>query len=131
MFISFVPDKAHVRAKMLYASSANTIQRELGGSERFPITLFWTELDEVSPAGWHSYEKHIQASNPLTQEELSLQDVIDKETDQMQGTQGKKSHVHGATGLPLPCEVTVLGALRELSQKSVTASVCLVSIPTP
>jgi hypothetical protein len=123
-----VPDKAHVRSKMLYASSANTIQRELGGSERFPITLFWTELREVSSSGWKAHERHVQATNPLTEEELSLQDVIEKETDQMQGTDGKKSHVHGSSGLPLPLGPGVVEALQELNHKTESASVCLVSV---
>lgn len=128
IFISFVPDKAHVRSKMLYASSANTIQRELGGNERFPNTIFWTEIDEVSSSGWKAYERHVKAPNPFSSEEQALQDVIEKETDQMQGTEAKKSHIHGSTGLAMDCEEAVIEALESLREKSESASVCVVRI---
>ena len=57
VFISFVPDKAHVRSKMLYASSSSAIQRQLGGSERFKHVLFWTEFNEVSNKGIGKHTK--------------------------------------------------------------------------
>lgn len=69
IFITFVPDNANVKKKMVYASSVNTIQKQLGGSERFKYTLYWNDITEVSPSGWEDYLAHIEASNPITEEE--------------------------------------------------------------
>lgn len=41
LFLSFVPDSAPVRAKMLYASTRATCSRELGDS-RFASSMFAT-----------------------------------------------------------------------------------------
>lgn len=97
-FIMFVPDHAKVRAKMLYASSSSTLQRQLGGAGCFSRQVFWTELGEVSAKGWRDHLAHEKLSAPLTEEERSLQDVREKEVDQMLGTGARKSHVNFVNG---------------------------------
>lgn len=92
LFISFVPDSAHVRSKMLYASSAHTVQRQLGGSEIFSSVIFWSSLAEVSARGWKDHQKHEAALAPLSEEESALSNVREKETVEMMGTVGRKSH---------------------------------------
>lgn len=48
-FISFIPDSAPVREKMLYASTKNTLMTQLGTSNfQNKYTFAWTEQDEVT-----------------------------------------------------------------------------------
>lgn len=95
-FIMYVPDHAKVRSKMLYASSSAALQRAMGGA--FATQVFWTELDEVSHKGWKAHLKHEELGAPLTEEERSLQDVREKEAEQMLGTNARKGHVDFASG---------------------------------
>ncbi|VVT44941.1 uncharacterized protein SAPINGB_P000585 [Magnusiomyces paraingens] len=102
VFILFVPDIAKVRAKMLYASSATALKRQLlGGAAGNGIgtvqTIFWTELGEVSREGWEAHIAHEALEAPLTQEEQSLRSVREREADQS-GTALRKSHVKGLDG---------------------------------
>lgn len=55
--VTYVPDTANVRQKMLFASSRLTLVRELG-SERFRETVFATRKDELSADGFRRQEKH-------------------------------------------------------------------------
>lgn len=91
-FITYVPDTANVRKKMLYASSANTVQRQLGGSERFKHSLYWNDISEVSSRGWREHLTHVQAANPTTEEEeaetATLGGIVGS------GTNGGRSHHH-------------------------------------
>jgi twinfilin-like protein len=89
-FITYVPDTANVRKKMLYASSANTVQRQLGGSERFKHSLYWNDISEVSSRGWQEHLTHINAANPTTEEEeAETEGRIAAGT----GNQGGRSHL--------------------------------------
>lgn len=92
LFISYVPDHAPVRNKMLYASSTNTVFKQLGGGQTFDHSIFWTELSEFSASGWNAHLDHINASAPMTEEEQSLQDVTQSEADQVLGS--RKSNLH-------------------------------------
>lgn len=47
IFISFIPDSAPIKQKMLYASTKNTLLTSLGSSQ-FAYKFAWTELDEVT-----------------------------------------------------------------------------------
>lgn len=98
VFILYVPDIAKVRSKMMYASSSNSFQRQLGGTGLFSGgTIYWTDIKEVSSKGWKEHQAHEALEAPLTQEEKSLRDVREKEADQMLGTSATKSHLPSAT----------------------------------
>ncbi|CAN6674646.1 twinfilin-1 [Trichomonascus vanleenenianus] len=129
-FISFVPDSAPVRSKMLYASSASTVQRQLGGAERFSHILFWTDLDEVSPRGWRAHKAHIAAAAPETEEERSLKQTLEREADQMFSTASRKSHVRpsdSSSGFSLPMDSEgVDQAVQELNAASGNSAFVLV-----
>lgn len=102
-FISYVPDGAHVRKKMLYASSANTIQRQLGGSERFPDNIFWTDVSEVSAEGWKEHQNHTSAAHPITSEEAAEQAAADEMllSGDSASTSARRSHVESRLSTPL------------------------------
>lgn len=94
VLISYVPDCAKVRSKMMYASSSTALLRQLGGAENFSSTsIFWTELEEVSVKGWKDHLAHEALAPPLTQQEASLRDVRHFEASQMLGTDASKSRL--------------------------------------
>jgi twinfilin-like protein len=73
---------------MLFASTRLTLVRELGG-EHFPESVFCTEADDLTSAGWERHLKHTDAGNPLTEEERSLQDIKDAEALESRGTRAQ------------------------------------------
>lgn len=48
ILMSFVPDEASVREKMLYSSSIATLKRAFGGGDRISSEVHWSSLEEVS-----------------------------------------------------------------------------------
>lgn len=77
-FISYVPDNATVRNKMLYASSKNTLLRSLG-SDNFNPILFINHSDELNSIGWQNIIKNFGNDLPLTESEINLKNVKDEE----------------------------------------------------
>mmetsp|Transcript_1752 Transcript_1752/g.1904 ORF Transcript_1752/g.1904 Transcript_1752/m.1904 type:complete len:363 (+) Transcript_1752:167-1255(+) len=74
-FISFIPDVAPIREKMLYASTKNTLLTQLGSNNFSKSHTFaWTELDELSFDNFKR-SSEVQEDGPLTHEEKTLQEV--------------------------------------------------------
>lgn len=78
-FISFIPDVAHIRDKMLYASTKNTLLQELGGNKIKKDHYFnWSEVNELT---LDHYNDCIPSNNspnnegPLTQEEKYMKQI--------------------------------------------------------
>lgn len=46
--ISYIPDAAPVRDKMLYSSSSATLKRTLGGGDTFALEVHWSSLEEAA-----------------------------------------------------------------------------------
>ncbi|KAJ3236686.1 Twinfilin-1 [Chytriomyces hyalinus] len=67
--IQYVPDNAHIREKMLYASSRATLIRELG-AEKFTDSIFATTKAECSLAGYRAHLAHKAAEAPRTEKEI-------------------------------------------------------------
>ena len=72
--VTYVPNSAPVRQKMLFASTRLSLVRELG-TEHFGETIFATTPEELTAEGWRKHEKHIASENPLTEEERSLEGI--------------------------------------------------------
>jgi twinfilin-like protein len=83
--VTYVPNAAPVRQKMLFAATRLTLTRELG-SESFGETLFTTDGDELTPAGWRRHEAHTSLDQPLTEEERNLVDIKEAEATEIGGT---------------------------------------------
>ena len=111
--VTYVPNAAPVRQKMLFASTRLTLVRELGG-EHFPESIFCTEADELTSAGWQRHEQHTASSNPLTAEEQSLQDIKDAEALESRGTRGQSLAQGGK--LAMRADGEIAGALRRLGE---------------
>ncbi|EPS38210.1 hypothetical protein H072_7975 [Dactylellina haptotyla CBS 200.50] len=109
--ITYVPDTAHVRNKMLFASTRNTFTRELG-TERFSESIFATTKAEVTAEGFKKHDAHVAKAAPLTEEEAALKDVKEAEAEASRGTTARASHV--SSGVAFPVNDEALDALRRL-----------------
>jgi twinfilin-like protein len=111
--ITYVPNAAPVRQKMLFASTRLTLLRELGG-EHFPETVFCTEADELTEKGWERHLAHEKEGNPLTKEEKDLEDIKQAEALESRGTQGHSLTQGGK--LALRTDNDIASALQTLGQ---------------
>ncbi|KAM0125154.1 hypothetical protein ACHAP3_009901 [Botrytis cinerea] len=111
--ITYVPDSAPVRQKMLFASTRLTLVRELG-IERFRETIFATMKEELTKEGFAKHDKHVKLAAPLTEEEQSLGEVKRKEAEEGRGMNERKSHV--SSGISMPATPEALEALKGLNQ---------------
>ena len=109
--ITYVPNAAPVRQKMLFASTRLTLARELG-IERFRTTVFATEKHDLSARGWEQHEAHEGLAAPLTEEEAGLAGVKAAEAHESQGTGVRRGHVEHKVDVALG--EGVLDALRSL-----------------
>ncbi|KAK6543831.1 Twinfilin-1 [Orbilia ellipsospora] len=109
--ITYVPDTAHVRGKMLFASTRNTFTRELG-TEFFSESIFATTKAEVTAEGFKKHDAHVAKAAPLTEEEAALKDVKEAEAEASRGTTARASHV--SSGVAFPVSDAALDALRRL-----------------
>ncbi|KAL2126593.1 hypothetical protein VTI74DRAFT_572 [Chaetomium olivicolor] len=110
--VTYVPDTAKVRQKMLFASTRLTLVRELG-SEHFRETFFATTPEELSPAGFEKHDAHTALEAPLTEEERSLGNVRRAEQEAGMGTGSREIHL--SQNLATPIAEDALEALRELA----------------
>lgn len=112
--ITYVPNAAPVRQKMLFASTRLTLVRELG-IERFRQTIFATDKDELTAEGWAKHEAHVSLDAPLTEEESGLKGVKEAEALESQGTTGRRGHV--SSKIDIPTGEGVVEALRTLGEE--------------
>lgn len=113
--ITYVPDTAPVRQKMLFASTRLTLVRELG-IERFRETIFATTKAELTAEGFKKHDQHVKLAAPLTEEEESLGAVKKAEAEEGRGMSAKKAHVSGR--LTMSTSERALEALRTLAKES-------------
>jgi twinfilin-like protein len=122
--ITYVPDTARVRQKMLFAATRLTLVRELG-SEHFRETVFATTADELSPAGFARHDAHTVLDAPLTEEERTLGEVKRAEAEAGTGTGAR--NIHLSSTMNMPVESDALDALGELGRGAGRNMVMLVS----
>lgn len=111
--VTYVPDTAKVRQKMLFAATRLTLVRELG-SEHFRETIFATTADELSAAGFARHDKHAGLDAPLTEEERTLGEVKRAEAEAGTGTGVREIHL--STTMNMPVKNDALSALTELGR---------------
>ncbi|KAK3701391.1 Twinfilin-1 [Vermiconidia calcicola] len=112
--ITYVPNTAPVRQKMLFASTRLTLVRELG-IERFRRTVFVTEREELTAEGWRKGEESEGVQAPLTEEERGLEGVKEAEARESQGTGGRRGHV--SSKVDVATGEGVVEALKLLSEE--------------
>jgi len=121
--VTYVPDTAPVRQKMLFAATRLTLVRELG-SEHFRETIFSTTATELSPAGFEKHDAHIALDAPLTEEERSLGEVKRAEQEAGAGTSARKIHL--SSHMAMPISEDALAELKELGSGGGSGLVMLV-----
>lgn len=111
--VSYIPDTAKVRQKMLFASTRLTLVRELG-REHFRETIFTTNKEELTPEGFEKHDKHEQLEAPLTEEERSLEGV--KRAEAEEGSRGTGTReIHLSQHMAVPVHDDALEALKGLA----------------
>ena len=123
--ITYIPNAAPVRQKMLFASTRLTLVRELG-TERFREQVFVTEQNELTKEGWKKHDAHTALKAPLTQEEESLQGVRQAEAEARGGKEGRQLETGGKLTMPITDEARV--ALKDLKNGRPGSLVQLVSV---
>ncbi|KAK0631054.1 hypothetical protein B0T17DRAFT_616625 [Bombardia bombarda] len=112
--VTFVPDTAPVRQKMLFAATRLTLVRELG-SEHFRDTIFATTPHELSPAGFEKHDAHVALDAPLTEEEKSLGEV--KRAEQEAGSGTGSRDIRLSKNLAVPVDDDAMAAMKELGDE--------------
>lgn len=128
--VTYVPDEAPVRQKMLFASSRLTLVRELG-TEHFRETIFTTEPDELTEGGFKKIDAHTKLDAPLTEEEQTLGEV--KRAEQEAGSGTGTREIHLSKNLNMPVQADAIEAMKQVGQeggRSVTMLVSPTSILT-
>lgn len=123
--MTYVPDTAKVRQKMLFASTRLTLVRELG-TEHFRETIFVTTKAELTPEGFDKHDKHTAMEAPLTEQEKSLEDIKRAEAEAGSGTSSRQIH-HQTMAMPVKDDA--LAAMKELTEDGGKTLVMLVSSP--
>ena len=113
--VTYVPDNAKVRQKMLFASTRLTLVRELG-SEHFRESIYTTEPDELTPAGFKKLDAHNSLEAPLTREEEELGKVKKAEQEAGGGTGAREIHLSKTFAMPITDDA--LAAMKEVGQES-------------
>lgn len=121
--ITYIPDSAKVRQKMLFASSRLTLVRELG-TEHFRETIFATTAEELTKDGFERHARHAQLEAPLTEEERSLAEVKRAEAEAGAGTGIREIHL--SKNMNMPVAADALDALQALSRDGRKSLVMLV-----
>ncbi|KAI1330352.1 actin depolymerizing protein [Xylariaceae sp. FL0255] len=111
--ISYIPIIAPPRPKMMYASTRIHLVRELG-KEHFRDTLLFTEVEELTPAGFERQKAHESLAAPLTEEERSLGEVKRLEAEASTGTGTRQIHMSNHFGMPVRDDA--VQALQQLGQ---------------
>lgn len=109
--VTYVPDLANVRQKMLFASTRTTLMRELG-TEKFAESLFATTKEELTADGFRKHDHHNSEPAPLTEEEATMKAVRQAEADASLSMSARKSHV--SSGMAFPFSEESLQALSNL-----------------
>ncbi|KAG8531489.1 uncharacterized protein KY384_003118 [Bacidia gigantensis] len=134
--ITYVPDAAPVRQKMLHASTRLSLVRELG-AERFRETLFATELRDLEKDGWERHDASGALKAPLSEEEETLKGVRDAEAEARGGTEGRRLETGGKLSMAISGDARsalenlkeeTSGKLVQLSIDPRTESIELVSV---
>ncbi|KAK3951804.1 hypothetical protein QBC32DRAFT_314489 [Pseudoneurospora amorphoporcata] len=125
--VTYVPDTAPVRQKMLFAATRLTLVRELG-SEHFRETIFATTAKELTSQGFEKHDAHTKLDAPLTEEEKSLGEV--KRAEQEAGSGTSKREIHLGTHMAMPMGEDALEALRGLAEEGGNGLVMLKVNPT-
>lgn len=117
VFISYSPDFAHVRQKMLFASTRATL-KSFFGAGYIKWEMFGTVPDDISLEGFDKHVASEEAPVPLTADEHEKKELQKFETGAEIGSSTKKALV--ATGIDFPVAEDAISALKQLEHGDIT-----------
>ncbi|KAF1987911.1 actin depolymerizing protein [Aulographum hederae CBS 113979] len=126
--ITYVPNAAPVRQKMLFASTRLTLVRELG-SEHFGESFFTTEASELTAEGWKKHEAHTKAERPLTEEERNAETIREIEAQEGGGA-SRRGGGYGSSGLKIRVGDGVEDKLKNLQDGDGDIVLLKIDVPT-
>jgi twinfilin-like protein len=95
LFISWSPDFASVKNKMLYAATKSTLKMELGAGDHIKDELFCTQRDEITLEGYLRHLKSQLAPKPLTLREEELELIKQSENSARINVDSKQKTMQG------------------------------------
>lgn len=126
--ISYVPETAKIRDKMLYASTQGALKKALG-ENRFKDSLFATSKADLTPEAYDAHVQHMLAPKPLSAREAEMAGVRAAEraagATSYEGMRAKKSHM-GAIGLKWTEEAE--SAVKALADAGAESALVLLSV---
>lgn len=114
VLVSYVGDSATVKDKMIYASTRNTLSRELGA--KVSSTYFATTNEELQYSAFARELKDHKSDAPLSEKEKGSRDVKDAEGETVHNTGARRAIVSSGVAFPLSKEAQeALNVLRTTS----------------
>lgn len=113
LMISWSPDSASIRNKMLYASTKMTLKKEFGGGQIMD-ELYGNDREDISLRG---YQKHVisaEAPGPMSREELEREEVRAQEAS----TAGVDSKAAVVSGLAFPMTAKCREAMKNYKNEN-------------
>jgi len=112
VFIAWSPDDAHIRKKMVYASTRATC-KQIFGSQYIKHELFGTSTADISLEGYDKFVTSENAPPPLTAEELEKKEIRKAETGVDIGASTRRQV---ATGVSFPIDDSAVNELNALKK---------------
>ena len=113
IFLSWSPDHANTRQKMLYASTKATFKKEFGQGQ-FKDEYFATMREDVTLAGYKRHLKVKAAPRPLSREEEEMLEIKQSETRVEIGVDSKQATL---ASLAFPFDRNALNAIVSYRKK--------------
>lgn len=142
ILISYIPDSAPVRQKMLHASSKSTLLKQLNPHYSIKTTLFFTSPGDLTPTAFDAHLKHREAPAPMTKSEEALRDIKQEEAkeaqERLERMFGSTSISQGPSSVPssnapsrqASLQPPVFGAPQPIRQRSTDSSSSPITSPT-
>ncbi|KAM9375547.1 twinfilin-1a [Pholidichthys leucotaenia] len=115
IFLTWSPDSAHVRSKMLYAATRATLKSEFGGGH-IKDELFGTTKEELNLCGYKKYLVSQAAPLPLTAAEEELRQIKLNEGQTDIGVDTKHQTLQGVA---FPIHQDAVAALKSFRDKTI------------
>ncbi|KAL7792464.1 hypothetical protein V8C37DRAFT_380402 [Trichoderma ceciliae] len=125
--VTYVPDAANVRQKMLFASTRLNLVRELG-TEHFRETPFMTTAHELTEKGFKAHDAHNALEAPLSEEEKTLGEV--KRAEQEAGSGTAIREIHLSQSLKMPVDEKAIAAMKEVAEGHKTVATLKINAAT-
>ncbi|KAG6903180.1 hypothetical protein C0995_002723 [Termitomyces sp. Mi166 len=126
--ISYVPESAKVRDKMLYASTRASLLKGLG-SALFTDSIFATSKADLTPEAYAAHRRHINAPKPLSAREQEMADV--RTTESASAYEGSRARVnHIGAGVGLRWSQGLQDSVKQLAQGE-QGAIVIMAIDTP